>query len=132
MVIYSNAAAQTLQPGQALTLTKISGCTCNSAVNPVPGAKVTGKCVHVVSFTGNVSSATASAPVELSIAIDGVAVPTSRMVSTPSTANVFNSVSAVTGFSGNNCCLGTDITVVNTGTNPVTVAANAGLVIWRE
>lgn len=132
MVIYSNAAEQVLAPGQSLTLTKISGCTCNCSVNPIPGAKITGKGNFVVSFTGNISSATAAAPVELSIAIDGVAVPTSRMVSTPSAADAFNSVSAVTGFSGSACCLGTDITVVNTGTNPVTVAANAGLVVWRE
>lgn len=132
MVIYSNTAAQTLAVGQSLVLTKISGCTNNCSVNPVPGASVKGNGNFVAAFTGNVSSATAAAPVELSIAIDGVAIPTSRMVSTPAAADTFNNVSAVTGFTGSCCCLGTRVTVVNTGANPITIDANSSLVIWKD
>lgn len=133
MVIYSNTSEQVLTQGQSLTLTRISGCNCQNecSVNPIPGAKVKGKGTFVAAFSGNVSSATAALPVELSIAIDGVAIPTSRMVSTPETADVLNNVSTVTGFSGNACCIGIDVTIVNTGVNPITVAPNASLVVWR-
>lgn len=132
MVIYSNPAEQTLAVGQSLTLTKLSGCTCNCQVNPVPGARVKGSGVFGVAFTGNISSATASVPIQLSIAINGAVIPTTAMDTTPAAVDTFQNVSAVTGFSGNCCCLGTTVTVVNTGTNPVTVAANSSLVVWQD
>lgn len=132
MVIYSNAAEQVLEVGQSLTMTKISGCNCNAGVNPTPGAKVKGNGVFGVAFTGNIASATAAVPIQLSIALNGIALPTTEMDTTPAVADTFQNVSAVTGFSGNCCCLGTNVTVVNTGTNPVTVAANASLVIWYD
>lgn len=132
MVIYSNTAEQVLAVGQSLTLTKLSGCNCNSQVNPLPGAKVRGKGTFGVAFSGNIASATASVPIQLSIAINGAVIPTTQMSDTPAAADTFRNVSTVTGFSGNCCCLGTTITVVNTGTNPVTVAANASLVVWCD
>lgn len=132
MVIYSTAAEQTLAPGQSLVLTKTTGCSCGCGINPTNGSNVKGSGVFVAAFTGNISGAVAGTPVELSIAINGVAIPGSRMVSTPAAANDFNNVSAVTGFSGNCCCNGTAITVVNTGTSTVTVAANASLVVFRD
>ena len=132
MVIYSNTAEQVLAVGQSLTLTKISGCTCNNQVNPTPGAKVKGNGVFGVSFSGNIASATAAVPIQLSIAINGTVIPTTQMSDTPSVADTFRNVSTTTGFSGNCCCLGTNITVVNTGTNPVTVAANSSLVVWQD
>lgn len=132
MVIYSNAAEQVLAVGQSLTLTKISGCNCSCQVNPTPGAKVKGNGVFGVAFSGNIASATASVPIQLSIAINGVAIPTTQMDDTPAAADTFRNVSTVTGFSGNCCCLGTNITVVNTGANPVTVAANSSLVVWQD
>lgn len=132
MVIYSNAAEQTLAPGQSLVLTKTTGCSCSCSINPTNGSNVKGNGVFVVAFTGNISGAVAGTPVELSIAINGATVPGSRMVATPAAANDLNNVSAVTGFTGNGCCNGTSITVVNTGTAAVTVAANASLVVFRD
>lgn len=134
MVIYTNTATQTLLPGQTLALTKVSGCNCgsNCSINPTSGAKVNGNGIFVVSFAGNVASGTAATAVELTLAVNGNLIPTSRMISTPSTANVFNSVSTVTGVSGSGCCLGTTITVINTGSAPITVAANSSVVIWQD
>ena len=134
MVVYSNAAEQVVSPGQSLTLTKLSYCNCDRRkdcyANTIPGATVSGKGPFVAAFTGNVSSATAAVPIELSIAVDGVPIPTSRMVTTPAAADALENISAVTGFSGNSCCMSINVTVENTGTNPITVAPNAGLVIW--
>lgn len=132
MVIYSNTAEQVLAVNQSLTLTKISGCACNAQVNPIPGAKVKGNGNFIAAFSGNIASATASVPIQLSIAINGTPIPTTAMSDTPAAADTFRNVSTVTGFSGNCCCLGTTITVVNTGTNPVTVAANSSLVVWQD
>ena len=132
MVIYSNTAAQTLTTGQSLTLAKTTGCQCNCSVNPTNGSSIKGSGVFVVAFTGNISGATAGAPVQLSLAINGAVIPGSRMVATPAVAGNVNNVAAVTGFTGYGCCNGTTITVVNTGANPVTVEAKASLVVFKD
>lgn len=131
LAIYSNQATQTLLPGQSLNMTKIAGQKSNCQINPTNGANVKGKGVFLAAFSGNISGAAAGTPVELSLEIDGTTVPSSRMISTPSAADAFNDVSTVTAFSDNCCCMGTKITVINTGTVAVTVDANASLVIWK-
>lgn len=136
MVVYSNAATQTLQPGQSLVLTRLSGCNCNSnnccAVNPTSGANVKGTGTFSVAFSGNIANTADNNAVELTIEVNGAPIPTTTMQASPATANVFEHVSTVTGFSSSGCALGSKVTVQNTGTNPIVVAANASLVIWRS
>lgn len=132
MIELRNSAAQVIQPGAAValdTIIKHTGCgECyrkgSNFVRLRPGS------VYKVEFSGNVSSDTAGTPVQLAIAIGGSALPETVMESTPSAANAFNSVSTGT-FIGNCCCGFDQITVVNSGTNPVILSANFNLRIAR-
>lgn len=87
--------------------------------------------IYELEFTGNVASATAGVPLQLSIAVGGQPLIETTMISTPSAADTFNNVHASTRFSG--CCCDLDrVTVINSGTNPVTLAANSALVVQRN
>lgn len=133
MIELRNSTAQVIQPGAVVALDTIINWTgeCECYRQGTNSVKLRGNGIYKVEFSGNVSSATASTPVQLAIALGGVALPETVMVSTPSTANVFNSIS--TGIYVVNCCGDFDrITVVNSGTTPVTLSANFNLRISRR
>lgn len=137
MIIVSNSAPVVLTPGQALTFNTItwkSGCAesfrlSGSAVRAARG-------VYDLSFSGNITNASAAAAVQLALAVDGSVLPETTMISTPSAINALNNVatSTVIGNQGN-CCNNNpgsvSITVVNNGTTDVTVGANAKLTVKR-
>ena len=135
MIVLSNTIAQTIQPGQSLTFNYTvlhTGCAeCHREGSGAVGLRA-GNSVYDISFGANIATATASAPVQLALAIDGSPLLETTMISTPSQANVFNNVSRETRVS-TCCCNGGRgaVTVVNTGTNPVTVGANPRLSIKR-
>lgn len=132
MITLSNLTAQTLAPGQALVFDDVilhSGCGECHRKN-TGSVKLRANGVYIVNYGANVSSATAGAPVQLSLQIGGAILPETTAVSTPSTANVFNNISRETRLK--NCCGDYDrVTLVNTGTNPITVAKGAVLNIRR-
>ena len=133
MIVASNTSPQVLQPGAALTFNNLiwkSGCAesfrnLGSAIRLTQG-------VFEIGFNGNITGETANTALQLNIEIDGSPLPETTMISTPSAENSFNNVSAST-YIGNqatkcNCCPGNvSISVVNTGTEAVTVAANSKL-----
>lgn len=132
MVVISNTTAQTLQPGQALTFDRLvaqSGCgECARRGGPV--SLRFGGSIYRIAFHGNVTGATAALPVELSIAIGGAPLAETEMIYTPAAADAVGNVGAETyvptcGAGGNN------VTVVNTGENPITVSPNTALTIIR-
>ena len=132
MILLSNTTAQTLQPGQAITFDDIILHSGNGECHKrnTSAVKLSTNGVYEVSFTGNIASLTAATPVQLAVFLGGAELTESTMISTPATANSFNNVSALTAVK--NCCCDYDrITVVNSGTVPVTVAANSALFIKR-
>lgn len=130
MVVLSNSTAQTLQPGQALTFDLLkfhSGCgECARSGGPV-GLRYSG--TYRLAFHGNVTGATAAAPVELSITIGGAALSETEMIYTPAVADAVGNVGSETYV--RTCGSGNNVTVENTGENPITVSPNAALVIAR-
>lgn len=133
MIVLTNTVAQTVQPGQVVTFDKVklhTGCgECYREGTNSVKLRATG--VYEVEFSGNVASASAGAPVQLAIALGGVAQPETVMESSPATADTYNNIS--TGTFLKNCCCDFDrITVVNTGTVPVLLSANMNLRIARR
>lgn len=133
MIQLTNSAAQIIQPGAAVTFNtvqvKSGNCECFNSLVPT-SVKLRAQGIYDVHFSGNITGTTAGVPVQLAIALGGAALPSTVMVSTPATANAFNNVSTETLV--RNCCCDLDrITVVNTGTVPVTLSANMNLIIKR-
>ena len=85
---------------------------------------------YKIDFSGNIGSAAANTPVQLAIALGGVAIPATVAVSSPAAENVFNNVSTGT-YAKNTCCDLNRVSVVNTGTVPVILTANMNLRIAR-
>lgn len=84
---------------------------------------------YLVTFSGNISGATADTEVDLSLAINGEAIPYAKMAATPSAANALNGVSSTIQIKVPKCCCYT-LSVKNTGTTAVTVSV--GTVVIRE
>lgn len=135
MIEVSNLTAQTLQPGQAVTFNNIihhKGCgECYTRQLPT-SVRLKGGCdaTYEVSFSGNIASATAGAAMQLAIALENQPLVETAMNSTPSTANVLNNIGTGT-FVVLTCADVDRISVINSGTVPVTLAPNANLRIRR-
>lgn len=132
MIELTNSVAQTIQPGQSVTFNTVvlhTGCGECYRRN-TPSVKLRANGIYEVTFSGNVSGTTAGTPVQLAIALGGIGLPETVMVSTPATANAFNNVSAGT-FVQNTCGDYDRVTVINTGTVPVLLAANMNFRVRR-
>lgn len=129
MVVLSNTAEQTLQPGQTLTFDRLvaySGCgECARRGGPL-ALRCCG--TYEITFHGNVTGATAALPVELSISIGGAPLAETEMVYTPAAANAVGNIGTQTYVPtcgpGNN-----NVTVTNTGENPIIVSPNTSLTV---
>lgn len=85
---------------------------------------------YLVSFSANVSGATAGTEVDLALALNGEPLLSSLMASTPAVADDLNNVATSAYIVVPcNCCY--QLSVRNTGTTDVTVN-NANLIIQRE
>lgn len=128
MVVLSNTAEQTLQPGQTLVFDRLvaySGCgECARRGGPLV-LKYCG--TYEISFHGNVTGATAALPVELSISIGGAPLAETEMVYTPAAANAVGNVGTQTYVP--TCGAGNNVTVTNTGENPIIVSPNTSLTV---
>lgn len=134
MIVLSNLTAQTIQPGQAVTFDKVilkSGrCECWNSQVP-KSVKLRAQGIYSLGFSGNVTSDTAGAALQLSIAVGGQPLVETAMNSTPAAANDLNNISTETRF--RNCCCDMDrLSVINTGLVPVTLAPNSAFVIERR
>lgn len=123
MIALTHDVEQTVAVGEALNFnTKVykshDGCECNTefATNFI---KIRKRGKYDVHFHANVSGADTTA-LSLSLALGGVVIPYSTMVSTP-TIDGLNNVSITVPIKV--CCGDFDrITVVNTGTTAITIA----------
>lgn len=135
MIVLSNLTAVTIQPGQAVPFNKlIQKSGCGECWNPQLPNSIKLKAhggIYSLGFSGNVTSPTAGAALQLAIAVAGQPLVETAMNSTPATANALNNISTETRFAG--CCADLDrVTVINTGTVPVTLAPNSAFVVDRR
>lgn len=134
MIVLSNLTAQTLQPGQALTFDNVivrsGNCECWNKQLPTT-VKLKSRGIYSIGFSGNVTSDTAGAILQLAIAVGGQALIETGMNSVPTAANDLNNISTETRY--RNCCCDMDrFSVINSGTVPITVAPNSAFVIERR
>lgn len=118
--------------GQSITFDKVllkTGCAeCHRA--NTGSVKMRANGIYEASFAGNISGAVAGTPVQLAFQLGGATMPETTMVATPGAANASNNVATSTLIK--NCCGDYDrITVTNTGTADVTVAANSAFIVRR-
>lgn len=134
MIVLSNLAAQTIQPGQAVTFDKVifqSGCgECYNRQLPKSVQLKTGS-IYELAFSGNVTSDTAAAVLQMSIAIGGEPLVETAMNSVPAAAGDLNNISTETRF-GVSCSGLRSASVINTGAVPVILAPNSAFVVERK
>lgn len=132
MIVLSNSTEQTLAPGQAITfdLVKLhSGCG-EYHREGSSSVKLRANGIYDISFNGNISG-TAAGQLELAMRLGGDVLPETTMESALGTPGDFDNVFARTLV--RNCCGDSDrVSVVNSGTTTVIVAANSSLVISRR
>lgn len=137
MIVLSNTTAQELQPGQAITFDKVilktrCGSECYNRQLP-KSVRLRSGCgaVYELSFSGNITSATAGDVLQLAIAVGGEPLVETGMNYSPATANVLGNISTETRFQVG--CSDLDrVSVINTGLVPVTVAPNSAFVVDRR
>ncbi len=132
MIELTNNVVQVVQPGQSVAFNTVvlhTGCG-ECYRHNTPSIKLRANGIYEVAFSGNITGATAGTPVQLALALGGVGLPETVMVSTPATANAFNNVATST-FVQNTCGDYDRVTVVNTGTTAVTISANMKFSVRR-
>lgn len=132
MIELTNNVVQVVQPGQSVAFNTVvlhTGCGECYRRN-TPSIKLRANGIYEVAFSGNITGATAGTPVQLALALGGIGLPETVMVSTPATANAFNNVATST-FVQNTCGDYDRVTVINTGTVAVTISANMKLSVRR-
>lgn len=132
MVVLSNTTEQTLQPGQSISFDNIvtsSGCG-ETARSGGPLGLRAENALYAVSFNANVTGTTTD-PVQLSIAIGGSALPETTAIYTPAAANAVGAISGST-YVRTRCGLSNQITVINSGANPIIISPNASLKSLRK
>lgn len=133
MISLSNTAIQTVEVGKPITFNTVlskTGCAeCHRA--GTGSVKLCAKnAIYQVEFTGNITNASGTDPVQLAAQLGGDTLPETAMIFTPGASSAVGNVS--TSFPiRNNCCDYDRITIVNTGTVAVTVSANPILFIHR-
>lgn len=144
MIVLSNSAAQVIPVGGTVTFdisVLHTGCDSkgcggseyhrkNSDAVRLRGKSRCCPSIFDVFFKGNLTSETAGTDVRLAIAINGTPLDETTMVTTMGTANSFENMAAMTALKVRPS---EDVTlsVVNNGTTPVTIDANAALYVRR-
>lgn len=125
MIVLSNTAAQTIQPGAAATFNVVKLHTgCGEFHRTGSGSVRLRAGLYAFDFTGNVGGAAGTQP-SLAIAVDGDTLPETTMTETIALATDVHNVHASTKFC--NRFGGSTVTVVNTGSTAIELAANPAL-----
>ncbi len=131
MIVLSNTNAQTIPAGGTVIFNNvIKKCGCGICFRNNSGSvSLPGNCaLYEVGFGANITGATPATPVELSINIGGSPLTETEMIYTPAVANAVGHVYTATVVQA--CCnLSNNITVTNTGTEPVIISPNPVLSI---
>lgn len=133
MIQLSNTTAQTIAVGQSVTFNTVlmkTGCAECHRKNTGSVKLCARGGIYQVTFSANISGATAATQVQLAAQLGGDTVAETTMIYTPATANAYGQVT-ITFPVRNNCRDYDRVTIVNTGTTDLTVAANPNLFIKR-
>lgn len=128
MVVLSTLTEQTIEPGQAITfdnLVTCSGCGETARSGGPLGLRFP-NATYELGFNGNITSATAAEPIQLSIALGGSPLPETAMIYTPAVANAVGNVASST-YVETRQGLSNQVTVVNSGTVAIIVSPGASL-----
>lgn len=132
MIILSNSIAQTINPGQSATFdTIIMKKGCSECFRNGSGAVLLRRypATYDISFSGNIGGE-AAGPVQLAISMSNSPMLDTTMISTTASAGDLNNVAKRTAI--DTCGCGAEsCTIVNTGTEPVTLGANPTFYIRR-
>lgn len=132
MISLTNSAAQTLAAGASMTFdTKVFQTGVGECFrNGTGSVKLRSAGIYEVHFHGAISSATAGATSKLILQLGGVSIPESSMQAVSTAANDAHTVSV--NVPVRNFCGDYDrITVINAGTDAVTIEARPELFIKR-
>lgn len=132
MMELTNSTAITLAVGETAifdtVLLRYGNDTCTRT--GTGSIKMRYPCLYEVRFTGNIATTDAAGTAELSIEMGGVTVPSGVILSQTATAGAANAVER-TLYEPNCCGDYSRVTVVNTGTVPVTINAGAVLSVRK-
>ena len=131
MIVLSNSAQQTLEPGQSMTfdLTKLhTGCAeCHREGSSA--VKLRCKGIYELEFHANVGGSVVGT-VALQMEIGCEVLPETTMIVTEDTVGSLTNVSA--GTLVKNCCGDYDrVTITNTGTVAAVIAPNSAFIVKR-
>lgn len=132
MIVLSNSVAQTLAPGQSATFDTIILHTGNAECFRNNSGAVRLRCrnaIYDTHFGANIG-AVAPGTAQIAIGFDGTPLLETTMIHETTTAGDLDSVSRDTAVN-TCCCDGGAITIINTGTNEITIGANPVLYIRR-
>lgn len=133
MIILSNSTDQTIGPGESATFDTIILKTGNAECFRINTGAVRLRfsgAMYDVDFGGNIASSTADTEAQLAIAYDGSPMVETTMISQTNTAGNLQNVSNGTSIE-TCCCRGGAVTIVNTGTQSVTIGKNPKFRIRR-
>lgn len=131
MIVLSNSAQQTLQPGQSLTFDLVKLHTGNAECHREgsPAVKLRCKGIYELGFHANVGGS-AVGTVALQMEAGGEVLPETTMIVTEDTVGSLTNVSA--GTLVRNCCGDySRITITNTGTVAAVIAPNSAFIARR-
>lgn len=133
MVVLTNTEEQEVQPNQALVFNRVvaksKGCCCKG-LSPSGSSVKLSRGDHYVILNANVGGA-AGTQANLALALGNEVIPwTTRTVTITEATDIFP-VSGV--FPIDQCCCDFDrVSIVNTGTTPITVVANPTLAVTDQ
>ena len=132
MIVVSNAAAQTLTPGQSLTFNVLKQTGCSEFARNNSGSiflKPGG--VYEVEYHANVTNGAATTAVQLSLNFAGSTLPETTAVFTPSAINVVGNISGKTYVATVLPFSSFAVTLTNTGTTDITISPDASIAVQR-
>ena len=132
MIVVSNAAAQTLTPGQSLTFNVLKQTGCSEFARNNSGSiflKPGG--VYEVEYHANVTNSTAATAVQLSLNFAGSTLPETTAIFTPSAINVVGNISGKTYVATVLPFSSFAVTLTNTGTTDITISPDASIAVQR-
>lgn len=130
MIVLSNTAAQTLQPGQSLIFDRVvTKCGCGECHRSNGNSvKLCKRACYELAFSANIRGEAVGTVVDLALSLGTDILRETVMESTTPSVDGFNNVATQTGVR-NGCCDFDRVSVVNVGVNPVVVGANSSFSI---
>lgn len=132
MMELTNSAALTVAAGETVIFdTILFRCGCDTCTRTGTGSiKMRQNGLYEVRFTGNVATTDAAGTAQLSLELGGIVLPTGTILSQTATAGAANAVER-TLYEVNCCGDYSRVTLVNTGTVPVTISPGAVLSVRK-